>query len=209
MQVVALNWQSWDAGMILNEGMFAGSDGYILKPKGYRRESPQDSSPTREASAGPEILSKRLDRLAITVYAAQNLPLYQQGDDPASYTPYVKVQFHTEPNALAAMVGEDASGERVKEVGYTGKTAKGKSTSPDFGGDTIEFLNIDGVVPELAFISFVVMNDVVGPDVMTAWASVRLDRLRLGYRFVRLHDKEGMPGKGIILIKTEVAEARE
>lgn len=45
-------------------------------------------------------------------------------------------------------------------------------------------------------------------DVMTAWACIRLDRLRLGYRFVRLHDKEGMPGKGIILIKTEVAEAR-
>jgi hypothetical protein len=208
VQVVALNWQSWDAGMIVNEGMFAGSDGYILKPKGYRREDPQDSTPTREASAGSEIVSRRLDRLAITIYAAQNLPLYQQGNDPASYAPYVKVQFHTEPDALAAMVGEDTSGEQVKEIGYTGKTAKGKGTSPDFGGDTIEFLNIDGVVPELAFVSFVVMNDVVGPDVMTAWACVRLDRLRLGYRFLRLHDKDGMPSKGIILIKTEIAEAR-
>ena len=154
------------------------------------------------------IVSKKLDRLAITVLAAQNLPLYQQGDDPASYAPYVKVQFHTEPDALAAMVDEDASGEQVKEIGYTGKTAKGRGTSPDFGGDTIEFLNIDGVVPELAFVSFVVMNDVVGPDVMTAWACVRLDRLRLGYRFVRLHDKDGMPSKGIILIKTEIAEAK-
>jgi len=208
VQVVALNWQSWDAGMILNEGMFAGSDGYILKPKGYRREHPEDSTPVRETSAGPDIVSKKLDRLAITIYAAQNLPLYQQGDDPASYAPYIKVQFHTEPDALAAMVGEDANGEQVKEIGYSGKTAKGKGTSPDFGGDTIEFLNIDGVVPELAFISFVVMNDVVGPDVMTAWACVRLDRLRLGYRFVRLHDKDGMPSKGIILIKTEIAEAR-
>ncbi|GAB7336396.1 hypothetical protein MBLNU13_g09116t2 [Cladosporium sp. NU13] len=208
VQVVALNWQSWDAGMILNEGMFAGSDGYILKPKGYRCESPQDSTPAREASAGSDIVSKKLDKLAITIYAAQNLPLYQHGDDPASYAPYIKVQFHTEPDALVAMVGEDAGGGQVKEIGYTGKTAKGRGTSPDFGGDTVEFLNIDGVVPELAFVSFVVMNDVVGPDIMTAWACVRLDRLRLGYRFVRLHDKDGMPCKGIILIKTEIAEAR-
>lgn len=208
VQVVALNWQSWDAGMILNKGMFAGSDGYILKPKGYRRESPQDLKSTCQARAGSEIVSKKLDRLAITILAAQNLPLYQQGDDPAGYAPYVQVQFHTEPDALAAMVGEQTSGEQVKEIGYTGKTTKGRGTSPDFGGETIEFLNIDGVVPELAFVSFVVMNDVVGPDVMTAWACVRLDRLRLGYRFVRLHDKDGMPSKGIILIKTEIAETK-
>jgi hypothetical protein len=208
VQVVALNWQSWDAGMILNEGMFAGSDGYILKPKGYRREDPQDPQSTCEARAGSSIVSKRLDRLAVTVLAAQNLPLYQQGDDPASYAPYVKVRFHTEPDPLTAMVGEETGGEQVKEIGYTGRTAKGRGTSPDFGGETIEFLNIDGVVPELAFVSFVVMNDFVGPDVMSAWACVRLDKLRLGYRFVRLHDKDGMPSKGIILIKTETAEAK-
>ena len=34
IQVVALNWQNWDEGMMLNEGMFAGSGGYVLKPPG-------------------------------------------------------------------------------------------------------------------------------------------------------------------------------
>jgi hypothetical protein len=34
IQIVALNWQSWDAGMMLNEGMFAGTGGYVLKPEG-------------------------------------------------------------------------------------------------------------------------------------------------------------------------------
>lgn len=34
IQVVALNWQNWDEGMMLNEGMFAGTGGYVLKPDG-------------------------------------------------------------------------------------------------------------------------------------------------------------------------------
>jgi hypothetical protein len=33
-QVVALNWQQTDEGIMLNEGMFAGTQGYILKPDG-------------------------------------------------------------------------------------------------------------------------------------------------------------------------------
>lgn len=34
IQVVALNWQNWDEGMMLNEGLFAGTAGYVLKPEG-------------------------------------------------------------------------------------------------------------------------------------------------------------------------------
>ncbi|KZL64121.1 1-phosphatidylinositol-bisphosphate phosphodiesterase [Colletotrichum tofieldiae] len=210
VQVVALNWQSWDAGMILNEGMFAGSDGYVLKPKGYRRDKGVEWTAGGEAEKEEkesEIPSKTLDRVAVTVLAAQHLPLLNRGDDPAKFIPYIKVGLHTEPDALASMVGEDADEEQVKQVGYSGQTGKSKGTSPDFGGGMIEFLNIEGVVPELAFLSLVVMNDIVGPDAMAAWACIRLDRLRLGYRFVRLLDKDGMPSRGTLLIKTEVTEA--
>ncbi|KAG5950962.1 hypothetical protein E4U53_004096, partial [Claviceps sorghi] len=33
-QIVALNWQQTDEGMMLNEGMFSGTGGYVLKPRG-------------------------------------------------------------------------------------------------------------------------------------------------------------------------------
>ena len=36
-QVVALNWQQADEGTMLNEGMFAGTGGYVLKPEGKHR----------------------------------------------------------------------------------------------------------------------------------------------------------------------------
>lgn len=38
-QVVALNWQQWDEGMMLNEGMFAGTGGWVLKPEGMSTTS--------------------------------------------------------------------------------------------------------------------------------------------------------------------------
>ncbi|TLS28469.1 hypothetical protein PpBr36_02107 [Pyricularia pennisetigena] len=196
-QLVALNWQSWDAGMMLNEGMFAGSDGYVVKPEGYRSGD----------AGGRALRSRNLDRVAVTVLAGQNLPLLNGKDDASSFIPYVKVGLHTEPDPLTALVGEETTPLDVRQVGYSGTTIKGAGTSPDFGGDIIEFLNVEGVEPELTFLSFVVMNDVVGPDVVAAWACIRLDRLRAGYRFVRLFGKDGMPSKGILLVKTEINEA--
>ncbi|CAG7558166.1 unnamed protein product [Fusarium equiseti] len=204
VQVVALNWQSWDLGMILNEGMFMGSDGYVLKPEGYRHDTNRGSTSDDNIS----IPTKTLERLAITVVAAQNIPLLNSTDDPARFIPYVKIGFHTEPDAFKAMTTEDQAPEQAKQAGYSGETSKSKGTSPSFGEDTIEFLNIEGVVPELAFLSVRVMNDVPGPDVMAAWACVRLDRLRLGYRFLRLLDKDGMPSKGILLVKVTMREAQ-
>ncbi|KAH6665299.1 1-phosphatidylinositol-4,5-bisphosphate phosphodiesterase delta-1 [Plectosphaerella plurivora] len=198
-QVVALNWQSWDTGMMLNEGMFAGSDGYVLKPEGYRS--------TGSAGDVPCIPSNRLDKMVITVLAGQNLPI--KASNATRFTPYVKVGLHMESDALAAMVGDDADPEQVRQVGYRGETRRSKGTSPDFGGDAIDFVDIGGVVPELTFLSLVVMNDVPGPDEMVAWACIRLGRLRTGYRFVRVMDKDGLPGKGVLLIKTEVNEATE
>jgi phosphatidylinositol phospholipase C delta len=202
MQVVALNWQSWDVGMILNEAMFAGSDGYVLKPPGYR-----NTGNPKEA-VEHSIPSKTLERVAVTVLAAQNIPLVDAGDDSNDLVSSVKIRLHTEPDALAAMTRETSGDEHDKPPVYAGQTAKSKGSSPDFGGEVVEFLNIEGVVPELTFMSFVIMKDSsIGPDVMAAWACVRLDRTRLGYRFVRLFDRHGMPSKGILLIKTEIPEA--
>ncbi|KAL1888310.1 hypothetical protein Sste5346_009635 [Sporothrix stenoceras] len=36
VQMVALNWQTLDKAMMLNHGMFEGSNGWVLKPQGYR-----------------------------------------------------------------------------------------------------------------------------------------------------------------------------
>lgn len=210
MQVVALNWQSWDVGMILNEAMFAGSDGFVLKPPGYRSNKQKNAA----LAVSPEEVEhfapcKTLGRVAVTVLAAQNIPRLDAGNDSNELVSSVRIRLHTEPDALTAMARNTDGGEQANLTVYTSQTGKSKGASPDFGGEVVEFFNIEGVVPELTFVSFVIVKEsTIGPDVMTAWACVRLDRLRLGYRFVRLFDRYGMPSSGILLIKTEITETQ-
>lgn len=47
----------------------------------------------------------------------------------------------------------------------------------------------------------------IGPDELLSWACIRLDRLRPGYRYVRLMDKKGRPikdGKLLVRIHKDV-----
>ena len=47
-----------NAGLFLNEGMFAGSDGYVLKPERY-------------CSSDGYVKSRMLDRIAISIFVGQ------------------------------------------------------------------------------------------------------------------------------------------
>ncbi|QRW12194.1 phosphatidylinositol-specific phospholipase C [Ceratobasidium sp. AG-Ba] len=66
VQLVALNWQKVDRGMMLNEAMFAHTGGYVLKPPG-RRDIKLTGVRARD--------EKRDVILRVTVLAGQALPL--------------------------------------------------------------------------------------------------------------------------------------
>lgn len=215
IQIVALNWQKWDEGMMLNEGMFAGTGGYVLKPEGYRGQKPvamtdnaPPVAPTGEAITEPlgtgdaRILHQTLD-LKITVLAAQDLPMPKEGDNPSGFNPYLKMELHTKPHYSVLLKQRGQSG-KAKEVEYKAKTKSKKGIHPDFKGDVLEFKQVQGVNPELAFVRFMVKDDEIGHDDLAAWACIRLDRMRRGYRFIKLMDKNGMASKGVILVKIEL-----
>lgn len=50
---------------------------------------------------------------------------------------------------------------------------------------------------------FKIQDDELGKDDLAAWACIRLDRLRPGYRFVRLLDANGTASQGLLLVKIE------
>ncbi|CAE6372806.1 unnamed protein product [Rhizoctonia solani] len=66
VQLVALNWQKIDRGMMLNEAMFAQTGGYVLKPPG-RRDVNLTGVLARE--------EKRNVVIRFTILAGQSLPL--------------------------------------------------------------------------------------------------------------------------------------
>jgi len=46
-----------------------------------------------------------------------------------------------------------------------------------------------------------IQDDKIGKDELAAWACIRMDRLRSGYRFVHLLDAKGMQSSGVLLVK--------
>ncbi|OBR13961.1 Phosphoinositide phospholipase C [Colletotrichum higginsianum IMI 349063] len=198
IQIVALNWQNWDEGMMLNEGMFAGTGGYVLKPEGYR--CAKAGSPPEPMQGVPQIAYKTLD-LQIDVLAAQNLPLPPGDTKVSGFKPYVKVEVHVESpeeRLPGAHIKDDG---RERESEYKAKTKSNRGVDPDFRGEALQFAGVPGVVEELTFVRFTVRDDEIGRDDLAAWAAIRLDRLRCGYRFVHLMDCEGRLTEGVVLVR--------
>ncbi|KAB5517429.1 phosphatidylinositol-specific phospholipase C [Coniochaeta sp. 2T2.1] len=202
IQIVALNWQRWDQGMMLNEGMFAGTGGYVLKPEGYRSTSPT-SNPTSTTTQSTAIPHHTLD-LTITILAGQSLPLPEGEPDPTKFHPYVKVELHIEePEERALRLDPSSPANdltQAKEGEYKARTRTRKGQDPEFG-ETLSFGEVRGVVPELAFVRFTVRDDDFGRDDLASWACVRLDRLREGVRFVHLLDAAGQETTGVLLVR--------
>lgn len=161
---------------MLNEGMFAGEGGYVLKPLGFH---PGQSPP----------VFKKLD-LSITVIAAANLPLPAESDKPKRFEPYVKVQIHTAADGPAAK-------EDVK------RRTKAKRGIECVWDTKLEFKAVEGIVEALSFVKFKIHDEEIGTDDLAAWACIRLDRLQQGVRVVRLFDNRGSHSKGVLLVKVE------
>jgi len=149
VQMVAMNWQYLDEGMMLNEGMFADEKGWVLKPEGYQ-------SSNKSAETQGEATPGRTMNLRITVFAGQHIPI-QAGDaadvgrSASTLRPLIKAELHVDKPTDAE---RDAY---MQEHKYKDKTDVGKTDHPDFGphGSTLQFLNIPKVVEELSFIRLV------------------------------------------------------
>lgn len=191
-QVVALNWQQWDEGMMLNEGMFAGTGGYVLKPGGYRPD----------ISGRPNQLTTKTLSLSLTFIAAQNIPLPEGDKSSKGFEPYIKTELHVDGSEGQRGGHIDNDGHE-REGEYKVRTKTHRGCEVDLGNEKLEFKDIPGLVDELTFVRFTVRDDEIGRDALAAWACVRLDRLAEGYRFVHLLDCEGRLTEGVVLLRVE------
>jgi phosphatidylinositol phospholipase C delta len=161
------------------------------------------------------VVSHQTLDLTIQVLAAQGLPL-PEGEEATDFRPYVKVELHVEhPESTGSGSGKtsaDSAGgvpaeskekekDKDKDTEYKVKTKALKGCEPDFKGQELHFKKVLGVVPELTFVRFTVRDAEFMRDVFSAWACVRLDRLKQGYRFVHLFNMKGQQTEGVILVK--------
>ncbi|KZM25605.1 phosphatidylinositol phospholipase C [Ascochyta rabiei] len=229
VQIVALNWQRWDGGMMQNEAMFAGTGGWVLKPEGYRSIS--------EAATQKHAIAHHSLDLSIEFLAGQNIPLPPEEDKPSDFKPYIKVELHVEKfeEREAQPIPGDGRGSKAE---YKKKTRTYRTTDPDFGREVVSFNGVYGVTEELTFVRrctcrthpiwqrasgcssrrpmrapeqvdllaqvgsrIKVMDDERLSDDLAAWACFRLDRLQPGLRILHLYDSNGVITKGVLLVR--------
>ena len=153
VQMVALNWQRWDEGMMLNEGMFSGSCGYVLKPKGYLGKPASSANSGISSVSQADAIAHRTLNLSIEILAAQSIPLPLGDTRPSSFHPYVKCELHVEKPA--ERTGDPIEGGgKAKEGEYKWRSRTMKGTDVDFAAERVDFKDIPGVVEELSFLRY-------------------------------------------------------
>ena len=153
VQMVALNWQRWDEGMMLNEGMFSGSSGYVLKPSGYRGMPTSSAIRPLSRESQLDAITHSTLNLSIEILAAQDIPLPLGNTKPSGFHPYVKCELHIEKPE--ERTGEPIErGGKAKEGEYKWRSRSMKGTEVDFRAEKVEFKQISGVVEELSFLRY-------------------------------------------------------
>ncbi|KAL0937725.1 phospholipase c [Colletotrichum truncatum] len=143
VQMVALNWQYLDEGMMLNEGMFADEQGWVLKPIGYRST---DKNTATEVDAAPQ---GDLE-LTITIIAGQHIWSASSSDSDSSRSgknlrPFVKCELHVEIGAV--------NGKAADEDDFKLKTKSKNTDHPEWeNGARLKFPKVSRVVEELSFV---------------------------------------------------------
>lgn len=200
VQMAALNWQTYDIGMQMNQAMFAaGTDrtGYILKPESLRLPAPDNENLKRKTE-------RRLVRFSVDVISAQQLPRPRTIGPEDSINPYVEIEiFSADDRGQSLAFGEggmDASARSgMSGIGYPHrrrtKIEQSNGYSPVFN-DRFK-LSLETKYPDLVFVRWTVWSSLDGRSagnnnsVQLATFTAKLTSLSQGYRYLPLYDGKG------------------
>ena len=200
VQMVALNWQTYDIGMQVNHAMFAaGTDrtGYVLKPSSLRcPSSPLDSVGDRRP--------RMLVHFEIEMISAQQLPRPRSMGPEDNINPYIEIEILTADERGQSLVSGEGGIVVSARNGTTGighphrrrtKIEPSNGYSPIFN-DRFK-LSLETRYPDLIFIRWVVWNSPDGRSaggsnsIQLASFTAKLSSLAQGYRYLPLYDGGG------------------
>jgi hypothetical protein len=168
-QMVALNFQTNDTPLLLNDGLFRqnGYCGYVLKPPSVLgHHAVQRSEPVT---------------VKIRVLSGCCLPKPDGVKKGEHIDPYVKITVHD----VQRKVGKDS----LKTNWYATDSVTDNGFCPNW--DEGEYHQFQVHSPDVAMIQFSLMEADVGIDQKISDCVIPLICLRQGYRSVAMHDKHG------------------
>ncbi|RDW89865.1 putative 1-phosphatidylinositol-4,5-bisphosphate phosphodiesterase Plc1 [Aspergillus mulundensis] len=198
VQMAALNWQTYDVGMQMNQAMFAaGSDrtGYVLKPESLRVLSSEQDT---------RVTERKLVRFSVDVISAQQLPRPQNMSLDGNINPYVEIEmFSADDRGQSFVFGEGGMNASARN-GMSGlgfphrrrtKVEQRNGYSPNF--DESFRLSLETKYPDLVFVRWTVWSSTDGrsvgsnSSVQLATFTAKLTSLSQGYRYLPLYDGSG------------------
>lgn len=204
VQMVALNWQTYDLGMQMNDAMFAaGADrtGYVLKPKELRASS-SSASPSTSGDTRNRV-EKKLVKFSVEMISAQQLPRARGMAVDESLDPYIEIEmFSAEDKAKGVATGEgglDASARNgLSGIGSPHRRrtiiVQSNGYNPIFN-DRFK-LSLETKYPSLVFVRWTVWDSADGRNYGNSSAplatfTAKLSSLQQGYRHLPLFDHNG------------------
>lgn len=202
VQIVALNWQTYDPGMQMNQAMFAaGNDryGYVLKPE-YLRPPPVAVS--GDVGRGPK-LAKHLVKFSVEMISAQQLPRLPTMSLDSSINPFIEIQMFIAEDRARGIASGSGGTHSSSRNGYSGigspygrrtKVIHDNGYNPIFD-DCFE-LSLETRHPELVFVRWIVWHSPSGKTTASncrqlAVFTAKLSSLQQGYRHLPLYNRDG------------------
>ncbi|KAI1111806.1 PLC-like phosphodiesterase [Nemania sp. NC0429] len=194
-QICAMNWQTFGDSMQLNEAMFSGTEGYVLKPAALR------------AGGSGKHGTGRRTRLRLHVAGATDVPVpADRGADGADeIKPYVTCSLVHPDDAEERHEKRKTRHYRRHKLGFLHRGENPPPTDPVWD-DVLEWEYDDS---ELAFLRLFVKDDVsFAENPIYAVAAVRLLYVVPGcWRFIRMLDLRGHETTCSLLVKFDFEDA--
>lgn len=168
---MALNFQTNDAPLILNDGLFRQNSGcgYLPKPSEYLNEDPP---PTVDRS-------KPALKVKVRVLSGSCLPKPKGAKSGETIDPYVQVTVHD------VMSSADGS-LSFAQSNYTTSTVNDNGFCPVWNDPIGKEFTVYS--PEIAMIQFGLREADIGLDENVGYAAIPISCMRKGYRSIQLYD---------------------
>ncbi|KAF5551139.1 hypothetical protein FPHYL_9189 [Fusarium phyllophilum] len=190
-QICALNLQNFGTSNQLNEALFSGTDGYVLKPAALR------------AGGNGRLSTGRSKRLRLHVAGATDVPLH--GDSEAdSIKPYLTCTLYHPDNIKGDPPKRKTEPYKQHKLEFLHRGPNPPPTEP-LWDETLTWEYEDN---ELTFLRMLIKSDDSWTrNPMFAVAAVRLLYVEPGWRFIRMLDLKGHETQCSVLVNFEIIDA--
>ncbi|KAI1321555.1 1-phosphatidylinositol-4,5-bisphosphate phosphodiesterase [Xylariaceae sp. FL0255] len=189
-QICAMNWQTFGASTQLNEALFSGTEGYVLKPAALR-------------GGGSGLLTGARKKLNLHIAGATDIPL-PKGYDADGIKPYVTCTLVHPDNIENEHEKCKTEGYKQHKIGFLHRGENPPPTDPLYD-QTLSWEYDDN---ELVFLRILIKDDVsFAENPIFAVTCIRLSYIVPGWSFVRLLDLHGHETTCTVLCKFEFEDS--